>query len=88
MKKNLTIAALSLTTIISVGFAFIQRTESDKSKIQALEQRLIAEQQKILARQAAQEAMLHREMADQQREMAMLNAEKLAEALKNCRQRK
>ena len=68
MKKNIIIAILALTTIMSTVYAFYQQTEAKKMEALAKENERMAAKQADLARQQ----MI---LADEQRMIAIRNME-------------
>ncbi len=61
MKKNIIIVLLAFITILSVGFAYVQKLEADRQTIVVLESKIKLEEMTALAKEAkdmAQEQMI------------------------------
>ena len=91
MKKNLIIGILSVVSVLSMGFAYYQRTIARRCEIIAVESvrraeemnrvareaRIMAEQQRAMAEMNAMEANKQMQIAIEQSRLAMVNAKKM-----------
>ena len=66
MKKNIIIAILTITTIMSIIYAFYQETEAEKQKKLAMENQVLAIKQEHRAEQQMQLAAVNAMQAMQQ----------------------
>ena len=73
MKKNLIIVALTLCTFASLGVAYYERQEAEAQRLIALENKVLAEEMRMLAKVNEQKAMQAKIEADHQRALAMAN---------------
>ncbi len=85
MKKNVIIAILAITTILSTVYAFYEKTEAEKQQALAVENEKLAREMSI----KAEEQMKLAEQQLRRTEVSMMEALKQTqianEALKNCK---
>lgn len=81
MKKNIIIGVLVVTNIMFLVFGFIQKQAADESLFVANQQRELAIQAQMKAKQAEGDALKQMQLAEQQVIIARNQAEKAAEAL-------
>jgi hypothetical protein len=74
MSKNVVIAMLASISICSLVFAFVELSAAERAKDEVKALKIIAEENAVLARQNAVEAMNQRKISEQQ----MLRAKEIA----------
>ena len=69
MKKNLIIGLLTIVSLLSLTYGYIQKQRADEQEALALENAKIAREQQIMAEQNRKEAEMQRMMATEQAAM-------------------
>ena len=85
MKKNIAIFILSVLTMLSLIFAFAQKTIAKKNAVEAMNQTALAEEQSRIAHMNADKARIAQQEADMAQHRAIVAMEEAAEALRKCK---
>ena len=81
MKKNLIIGLLTIVSLLSLTYGYLQKKEADKQKALAIENAKIAREAEIRAEQSQKEA-------EEQRMIALINEAKAMKILDEVKKKK
>lgn len=84
MRKNIIIVILTISSLVSLTFAYIQKQRADMLEATALEQM----KKRIIAEQAAEQANEERIMATEREQKMLEQLRVYAEALEQARRKK
>lgn len=85
MRKNIAIAILSITTILSFIHSFSQKTIAEQNLQEAIMQKELAERTMVLVQEAEMQAQLEAERAKIAERSALVAMTKAQEALERCK---
>ena len=88
MKKNLIIGLLTIVSLLSLTYGYIQKQRADEQEALAIENAKIAREQQIIAEQSRKEAEMQRMMAIANEQRAMEQAAMAQKALEDARKKK
>lgn len=85
MNKNIIIGLLTVVSVLSLTYGYVQKQRADEQEAIAMENIKIANEQRIMAEQAAKEAERQRTMAEHR---AMEQAAMAQKALEDAKRKK
>ncbi len=88
MNKNIIIGLLTVVSVLSLTYGYVQKQRADEQEAIAMENIKIANEQRIMAEQAAKEAERQRIMAAASEHRAMEQAAMAQKALEDAKRRK
>ena len=88
MKRNLIIGLLTIVSLLSLTYGYIQKQRADEQEALAIENAKIAREQQIIAEQSRKEAEMQRMMAIANEQRAMEQAAMAQKALEDARKKK
>lgn len=88
MKKNLIIGLLTIISVLSLIYGYMQKQRADEQEALAIENAKIAREQQIIAEQSRKEAEMQRMIAIENEQRAMEQAAMAMKALENAKGKK
>ena len=88
MKKNLIIGLLTIVSLLSLTYGYLQKQEADKQKALAIENAKIAREAEIKAEQSQKEAQIQRDIAVMNAHRAMEQAVMAQKAMEDAKRKK
>jgi Flp pilus assembly protein TadB len=85
MNKNIIIGLLTVVSVLSLTYGYVQKQRADEQEAIAMENIKIANEQRIMAEQAAKEAERQRTMAEHR---VMEQAAMVQKALEDAKRKK
>lgn len=84
MKKNIAIVVLSITTVLGFSYGYTQQKIATRNELEATKQRVIAEEQRVIAMANADSARVAMQRAAHEAELARVVRAAAEKALENC----